>query len=182
MNSYNAKVDVIFFNLFDREKIKAWAQNQLLLLSLCVYVTLTTYCVNLPEFLFHASIGKWNSSLMLTYRNWLIKLLELLFKNKTFWFLGACSDWALNWTWVLIEKLKKENLHENHKVLSKIPSKFDDKNPFFPFFQISVQLLLDALTKLGANKEFPPKDWMFIRTGCLIESWALKRSFMVLAE
>ena len=173
---------MIFFNLFHREKIKAWAQNQLLLLSLCVYVTLTTYCVNLPEFFIRASTGKWNSSLMLTYRNWLIKLLELLFKNKNLWFLGACSAWALNWTWVLIEKVKKENFTRITKFCPKFLPNLITKILLFLFFQISVQLLLDALTKLGAYKEFPSKDWMLIRTGCLIESWALNRSFMVIAE
>ena len=62
-------------------------------------------------------------------------------KNESFW-VGACSDWALNQTWALIKKNgKNENnrKYQASKILkkNKIISKIDHKNSSFPFAQIS---------------------------------------------
>ena len=71
-----------------------------------------------------------------------IKQLEHLFKNKNFW-VGACSDQALNRTWAFIEKTKNKNkkcarqiyFYKNYNIASKIVH----KSPFFPFAHISFQ-------------------------------------------
>ena len=56
---------------------------------------------------------------------------------------GSYSDWALNWTWGLISKIKyKQQKCEASKFLTKnkIPSKIYHGNPSFPFYQNSAQL------------------------------------------
>ena len=68
---------------------------------------------------------------MFVCRKWPIKCPERLFKNKSFW-VDVYMGWALNWTWTLIKKLKKEKQqevsgkemnHKNHEILSKLITK-----------------------------------------------------------
>ena len=58
---------------------------------------------------------------------------------------GSCSDWALNWTWGLISKIKyKQQKCQASKFLTKnkIPSKIYHGNPSLPFYHNSAQIYL----------------------------------------
>ena len=65
-----------------------------------------------------------------------IKQLEHLFKNKNFW-VGACSDQALNRTWAFIEKTKNKNkkMCQANIFLQKLRYCFQScsQKSFFPF-------------------------------------------------
>ena len=93
------------------------------------------------------------------YCKWPIKRTRPLFKNKSFW-VGVCSDWALNQTWALIKKIKNNKKCQASKVSIKITK-------FFP--KLISKTILFLLFKLA-----PSFNWSLIRNRALIRNFLPK--------
>ena len=95
------------------------------------------------------------------YHQWPIKCTGHLFQSKNFR-VGACSDWVLNGTWLVIKKKQTKNLHFLCKAIAF-------------FTKIQKKILPKFLSNLSQKSFFGGFNWVLNRT------WVLIRNFSPMA-
>ena len=111
---------------------------ELFVMSSSELFSFMAYKSNLNLMFIKAIVLNWK---YLIHHKWLIKHPGHLYWKTSFW-MGACFEW------VKIKIIKRANFAQNHKIVSKIPSKIDKKLLLF-LFQLSTQFELGNLIYIG---------------------------------
>ena len=111
------------------------------------------------------------------YSKWPIKRPGRLFSNKNVW-VGACLDYAFNWTYELIKKNKNQNQKTTKSVSQVNFSRNSFQNwsqkSFYSFRLNQLQLLTGCLNGCLANyMKFIPQNWALDQSFTVCIIWKL---------